>query len=291
VARAAAKTAAGPVALVAMEQWFPSHQRIVSDDLACWMLTPGARAIVRALQPRLIRDWVVRATEGAYPGLWSGMMCRKRFIDETVIASCGAMDAVVNLGAGLDTRAYRLPVLLAGIRVWECDQLANIKLKEDRLRRRFGNLPGHVTLVPVDFDRQALKPTLASHGYTGAGRTLFIWEGVSQYLTEAGIRATLDFLVGAPDGSRLVFSYVRKDFLRGESLQGQQRVYDRFVKPKIWLFGLDPHEAADLLAPYGWRLLADLSGEELCDRYVQPTGRSLSSFPIERVAVAEKRGA
>ena len=215
-------------------------------------------------------------------------MCRKRFIDETVTTSCVAMDAIVNLGAGFDTRAYRLPVL-AGIRVWECDQPANIKLKQDRLQRRFGNQPGHVCFVPMDFDRQALKPTLASQGYTGVGRTLFIWEGVSQYVTEAGIGATLDFLADAPYGSRLVFTYIRKDFLSGESLYGQQRVYNRFVKPKIWRFGLDPRGVASLLDPYGWRLITDLGGEELCECYVKPTGRGLSSSPIERIAVAERR--
>jgi hypothetical protein len=38
MAKAAAQTATGPVAMVAIEQSFPDHQRIVSDDLAYWML-------------------------------------------------------------------------------------------------------------------------------------------------------------------------------------------------------------------------------------------------------------
>jgi methyltransferase (TIGR00027 family) len=233
------------------------------------------------------RDWLIRAAERAFPGLWSGIMCRKRHIDEIVIALCGAMTAVVNLGAGLDTRAYRLPVL-AGNRVWECDQPANIYLKQERLRHRFSELPGHVSFVPIDFDRQPLRPTLLSHGYTGSERTLFIWEGVSQYVTEAGIRATLEFLASAPRGSLLVFTYVRKDFLNGESPSGQQRLFDRYVKPGIWLFGLDPHEVPGFLGTSGWRLIEDLGGDDLLERYVRPTGRSLTSFLLERIAVAEK---
>lgn len=287
MAKAAAKTAAGPVTMVAIEQLFPSHQRIVSDDLAYWMLPLGARAMVRALQPRFARDCVVRTAESAFPGLWSGMMCRKRYIDETVIASSGAMSAVVNLGAGLDTRAYRLPVL-AGIGVWECDQPDNIKLKQERLRHRLGNLPDHVRLVSIDFDRQTLGQTLPSQGYRVTDRTLFIWEGVSQYVTEGGIGATLVFLANALQGSRLVFTYVRKDFLDNKDLHGQQRLYDWYVKPGIWLFGLDPHEVSGFLDPYGWRLTEDLGIEELFERYVKPTGRRLTTSPIERIAVAEK---
>jgi O-methyltransferase involved in polyketide biosynthesis len=40
--------------------------------------------------------------------------------------------------------------------------------------------------------------------------------GVTQYLTEPGVRKTLDFLARAAGGSRLAFTYVRKDFLEGK---------------------------------------------------------------------------
>jgi len=45
-----------------------------------------------------------RATERAFPGLWSGIMCRKRSIDEALIASSREIDAAVDLGAGFDSR-------------------------------------------------------------------------------------------------------------------------------------------------------------------------------------------
>ncbi len=287
MAQAAAKTAAGPVALVAMEQCFPSHQRIVTDDLAHWMLPLAARAFVQLVRPSFARDWIIRTIEGSFPGPWSGMMCRKRYIVDALVASAGAIDAVVNLGAGLDTRLYRLPAI-AGIPAWECDQARNIRLKQDRLCRRFGSLPDHITLVPVDFDSESPGPVLAAQGYTGRQPTFFIWEAVSQYLSKTGIDATLAFSADAPQGSRLALTYVQKDFLDGRSLCGLQRLYDRYVASKIWLFGLDPGSLSDLLDPYGWRLTDDIGGEELMDRYVAPTGRSLASTPIERVALAER---
>jgi len=287
MAQAAAKTGAGPTVMVAIEQYFPSHQRIITDDLAYSVLPLGARALVWAMRPPLARNWMVRATERAFPGLWSGIMCRKRYIDDALIAAAREIDAVVNLGAGFDTRACRLPYL-AEIPVWEVDQPANIKSKEDRLRQGFGRLPEHVSLAFVRFAQETLRPALASRDSPEHKRTFFIWEAVTQYLTETGIGATLDFLATAPHGSRLAFTYVLKDFLDGQSLYGQERLHERYVKSKIWLFGLDPRKVSDFLDSYGWRVTDHLGCDELVERYVKPTGRRLTSSPIERIVYAEK---
>jgi methyltransferase (TIGR00027 family) len=287
MSQAAAETGVGPTAMVALEQYFPRHQRIIVDDLAYWMLPFSARAFVWAMQPPPARDWIVRATEGAFPGLWSGIVCRKRHIDEVLIAARREIDAVVNLGAGFDTRAYRLQPVVE-IPVWEVDQPVNIQSKQHRLRRRFGRVPPHAALVAVDFDHEALEPALASQGYTRHRRTFFIWEAVTQYLTEAGIRATLDFLAAAAHGSRLAFTYALQDFVDGRELHGQERLYDRYVRRGIWLFGLDPRNVCDFLDPYGWRVTEHLGCDELADRYVRATGRRLTSWTIERVVYAEK---
>ncbi|MBR0750529.1 class I SAM-dependent methyltransferase [Bradyrhizobium japonicum] len=85
--------------MVAIEQYFPHHQRIFTDNLVSSVLPVGASAFVWALQLAFARDWMVLATERAFPGLWSGMMCRKRYCDEALIASSGEVEAVVNLGA------------------------------------------------------------------------------------------------------------------------------------------------------------------------------------------------
>ncbi|MGY3614737.1 SAM-dependent methyltransferase [Bradyrhizobium sp. USDA 10063] len=287
MAQAAAKTGAGPTVMVAIEQWFPGRQRILIDDLASSILPFGARAFVHATRPSPIRNWLVRSTERAFPGLWSGIMCRKRFIDDALLAASPEIAAIVNLGAGFDTRAYRLQSL-AAIPVWEVDQPANIRSKQAGLRRRFGDVPPHVTLVPIDFDHEALEPALASRGYARTMRTFFIWEAVTQYLSEAGIRSTLEFLAAAAPGSRLAFTYVQKDFIDGRNLHDQPRLYERYVKQKIWLFGLDPRDVAGFLDRYGWRVTAHVGCNDLAERFVKPTGRHLLSSSLERIVCAEK---
>jgi methyltransferase (TIGR00027 family) len=285
--QAAAKTGASPTVISAIEQHFRGDQRIIVDDFAYSILPFGARAAVALTRLALVRDWLVKVAEKTSPGIWALMACRKRYIDEKLIEALGDIDAVVNLGAGFDTRAYRLPGL-ASIPVWEIDQPENIEIKRARLQRRLGAAPVHVTLVPIDFDRQDAGTVLTSHGYTTTARTFFIWEGVTQYLTEDGAASTLEFLSKAACGSRLAFTYVRRDFLDGTQMYGQEKLYRRFVLGGIWQFGMEPDAVEALLNRYGWHLNEHIGGEELTARYVRPTGRTLASTPIERMVYALK---
>ena len=131
---------------------------------------------------------------------------------------------------------------------------------------------------------------LEAHAYSPESTTFFIWEAVTQYLSEAGIQATFSFLAQAPAGSRLAFTYIRKKFIDGEDLYGSEYLYKRMVlKDKSFLFGLNPEDVDDFLHPHGWRVLEHLGYEELAERYVEPTGRKLLSTPLERMVYAEKR--
>ncbi|GMA48969.1 SAM-dependent methyltransferase [Alicyclobacillus contaminans] len=289
MAQEAAKTGAGPTALVAIEQFFPEKERIIEDDLAYRMLSFGARVFLWLVRPHSVRDWMVRATENDAPGIWSGMMCRKRYIDEKLTDAINQhqIAAVVNLGAGFDTRAYRLPAL-SDIPVWELDQLGNIKSKQIRLRKVFGTIPSHIQLVGIDFDHEDLRAVLESHSYTMDKRTFFIWEGVTQYLTEKGVRTTFDFLSKVARGSRLAFTYVRKDFLEGRAMYNSEKLYKRYVTNKNWIFGMEPERWTNFLKEYGWQVIEDVGYDEMAEKYVKPTGRRLASTPIERMIYAEK---
>ena len=285
---AAAKTGVGPTMAVALDQHFPADRRIVDDDLAVRILPPGMRAFVWLARPAPVSAWLERFFESRAPGIWGGVLCRKRYIDEKLIESVGRIGAVVNLGAGYDTRAYRLPAL-AGVPVWEVDQPENIEPKRARLRKLLGEVPARVTLVSIDFDHEALGAVLAANGYVADQPAFFIWEAVTQYLTDAGVEKTLDFLAHAAGGSRLAFTYIRQDFLDGQRLYGQQATYAKYVvKDKTWRYGIAPEGVADLLSRHGWRVVEHLGYDELAERYVKPTGRALAATPIERMVYAEK---
>lgn len=273
--------------LVAVEQTYPEPHRIINDALAERLLPLGAVIFIRLMRSRRMRNWVIGLSEKSDPGIWGGLLCRKRYIDDKLVASRNKIEQMVNLGAGFDTRPYRLAAI-SGLPVWEVDQRENIEAKEKRLRKALATIPANVKLVPVDFDRDDLGLILAAHGYSGASRTFFVWEGVTQYLTEQGVRATFDWLAKAVPGSRLAFTYVRKDYLDGKNLYSWESGYKRFVVTHIWLFGMNPEDWLSFLRNYGWRIVEDIGYDELSGKYIQPTERALASTPVERIVYAEK---
>ncbi len=284
----AAKTGVGPTVTVAAEQFFPVDQRLIHDDLAHQIVPAGMRAFIKLMRFKAVRNWLINASEKAAPGIWNGLMCRKRFIDEKLLESLDQVDAIVNLGAGFDTRVYRFPEV-ANTPVWEVDQPENIAPKKDRLQKIFGTVPAHVTLVPIDFDKESLADVLAAQGYSLQKPTFFIWEAVTQYLTEEGINAAFSYLAKAVPGSKLAFTYIIQDFIDNPgAYPAYAGLYQQYVAKGIWLFGLSPEDMVPFLGKYGWHLIEDLSYEELADTYVKPTGRDLPAMPIERMVFAEK---
>ncbi|WP_101949486.1 SAM-dependent methyltransferase [Mycobacterium sp. 3519A] len=284
----AAQTAFGPMAQAAIEQFEPPDRRLVFDDLALAFLPAGQRAVVRAMRAPVLRRLTIAAGERAVPGSWSLIACRKRFIDDKLDEILGDIDAVVDLGAGMDTRACRL-ARRSNLPVFEVDLGVNIERKRAAVERAIGGVPASVHLVPLDFERDDLVGTLTAHGYRPDARTFFIWEGVTQYLTEDAVRATMVALRGVAKGSRLVFTYVRKDFIDGVNMYGAEILYRRFRRRRqVWRFGLDPDAVADFVAEYGWRLVEQAGPDYYLRTYIRPTGRKLGASQLEWTAYAEK---
>lgn len=284
----AAQTAFGPMVQAAIEQYEAPQRRLVTDDLALAILPAGQRAVVRAMRWPLLRRLTIAAGERAVPGSWSLITCRKRYIDEKLDEALPNIDAVVVLGAGMDTRAYRL-AHRSDIPVFEVDLPVNIARKTTAVQRAIGGVPASVHLVPLDFERDDLIDTLTDYGYQTDARTFFIWEGVTQYLTEDAVRATLRALLPAPAGSRLVFTYVRKDFIDGLNMYGAAILYKRFrQRQQVWRFGLDPDTAPGFAAEYGWRLVEQAGPEYYLRNYIEPAGRDLTASQLEWSAYAHK---
>ncbi|OBK21674.1 methyltransferase [Mycobacterium asiaticum] len=284
----AARTAFGPMVLAAVEQNEPSERRLVEDDLAELFLPIPMRLLVATTQWASVRRALIRTSEWTGRGLWANLACRKRFIGDKLAEAVDDIDAVVILGAGLDTRPYRLTRQIRKP-VFEVDLPVNIARKAKTVRRVLGELPLSVRLVALDFERDDLLTALAEHGYLPDYRVFFIWEGVTQYLTEDAVRTTLEGLRPTAPGSRMVFSYIRRDFIDGTNRYGTRTLY-RSVRErrKLWHFGLLPEEVAPFLDEYGWRLLEQVGPDDLVERYVEPTGRKLKASQIEWSAFAEK---
>jgi methyltransferase (TIGR00027 family) len=270
---------------VALEQYEPDERRLIHDDLARQMLPGRLKLLLSVFALKPLRQAFLNLIEKGFPGT-RGNLCRKRYIDNRLVESLGGdIDALVILGAGMDTRAYRIPQL-STIAVYEVDLPQTIAYKESRLRQIYGSVPTNIRLIPIDFDNQVLEDVLKSHGYSPDQKGFFIWEGVMQYLSETSVRAIFAFLAKVAPGSCIVFTYIAKDFVDGERSYGMERMYQQ--TRLLWRFGLQPSHVSDFIREYSWKELEQVGADEYRQRYLNPLGRSDAVMEIERTVFAEK---
>src|SRR5262249_10604890 len=137
------------------------------------------------------------------------MQVRTRVIDDAVRAFVAAGGRqVVLLGAGYDCRALRLRELDTSD-VYEIDHPATQGHKQDVLQRLGVVSPARYLAWDFETDPMDDRPTaLADSGHDPRAPTLTIWEGVTMYLTEGAIDASLRAIATwSPPRSQLAMTY------------------------------------------------------------------------------------
>ena len=267
-----------------------------ADVLAERLLGANERAILKETGATAVLEALAMDTDRAWAGLGSrsvfarGVHVRTRHIDEVLLESLKAGSTqVVILGAGLDSRAYRLGDALRGARVIELDLPQTQEYKKARVRDVLGSLPKHVTYAPIDFTKQDLVSVLTASGYDRTKKTTFIWEGVTMYIPEAAIDATLRAISGnAAPGSRLVFDYFTEQALRNlpPALRDVSRNVAAVGEP--FVFGMPGDRATPFVSARGYSVLSDFGSDELGARFL-PKGNAMPTPSANRLCVAVVR--
>src|SRR5262249_33361881 len=163
----ASRTAEYNAAFRALESAKPAAQRVLHDPYSDRLLPPGLRLLRRMSVLPLVGRGVTSFVDRRWPGMRSSVVARTRLIDDWLSAAIrDDGDQLVMLGAGLDTRAWRLPAL-ARATVYEVDHPATSAAKQRRLAGLCADLR-RVRFVQVDFDRQCLPDRLADASFDAA---------------------------------------------------------------------------------------------------------------------------
>jgi methyltransferase (TIGR00027 family) len=175
------------------------------------------------------------------------------------------------------------------VRVYEVDHPATQRAKQVCLVRRLGVLPDHVKFVDVDFNSQRFDSRLTQANLSSALSTLWIWEGVTNYLAAAAVADTFDSIRQLTPRSRVVFTYVHNDVLNESSTFPGIVALRRTLAQagEEWTFGFDTAELPSYLAAHGFQWREDLGSVEYRRRYLPPTPRLLRGYEFYRLAVAD----
>jgi len=188
-----------------------------------------------------------------YP-FWQGPMGTylqfRTVILDSALAASPPVDQLVILGAGLDSRAWRLDSLKDTI-VFEVDFPASQAWK----RERAASIPYQakdVRFVAIDFEHDQLAPLIRAAGFDPTKPSFWLWEGVTMYLRPESVSANLGAIaaLSAP-GSRIAFTYLRKKNGR----MPRSLVLSLLGEPLRSAFS--PAEITDLAKSDGWRRIQD----------------------------------
>lgn len=154
---------------------------------------------------KIVPSYVKRKANQTVPAGLSWVIARTHIFDhlmESTLLAERDITQVVILGAGFDTRFYRL--LFPNdreIHFFELDEAYT----QSRKRGVLHSIPEYaykngkdrvkVNYVPINFEHESIETVLTRHRhYNKHAKTFFLWEAVSVYLNESAITEVLEFV-------------------------------------------------------------------------------------------------
>ena len=200
-----------------LESLQPARSRLFCDPLSSQFVSTRWRIILAASHVPGVR----RLVEAAYdrvggPGPRASAIARTRLIDDLLLRESESAAQLVILGAGFDSRPYRLSPL-KHLSVFEVDQPQTQQIKLEVLRVTLTSMPPNAHYVPVDFEHDDLTAALEAAQYEHHTPSIFLWEGVTNYLSSSAVDTTLHAVRNlTSENDLLIFTYVDRAVIDGD---------------------------------------------------------------------------
>lgn len=242
----------------------PEDERICYDPYAIHFIHP--EIIEFGMKHPDVAKAKILEVENQFPGLSSSIMARVRYFDDFIKKSISeGLEQLVILGAGYDTRAYRLDELKNGVQIFEVDHPNTQSFKIEKINEMFGSTPENVTYVPMDFEIQELGQRLIEDGYDSSKKTLFIMEGLVMYIPPKAVAKTLLFIVeNSAQGSEVIFDYYPQSVVDGTcNHEIGNNIRNHLINLGEPLqFGINEEEIEIFLLEFGFSDITNVTSED-----------------------------
>ena len=240
----------------------PADERICYDEYAVHFLSPETSALLR--DSSKLKAFNEQAGPLAQ-GVNNSMRARARYFDDFVKKFIDeGLEQLVILGAGYDTRAYRIDGL-KNVKVFELDHPNTQNFKIQKIKEIFGSIPDNVTYVPVDFETQTLNHELFEE-YGSLKKTLFVMEGIIYYLSPKSVGKILSF-IAKNLGSTILFDYFDQCVVDETCEVGKIfRSYAELVGETL-KFGLKEEIIEEFLSEFGFSNITNVNSKDYKKTY------------------------
>ncbi len=216
------------------------------------------------------RSWLIKT--GTIPGMYEYMIARTAYFDQVVERALREnIPQIVFLGAGYDSRSYRFREIIKQTRIFEVDAPTTQQRKKELLQKSGILKPEQLTFVSVNFDKDPLKEVLLRSGFDRNKKTLFIWEGVTFYLSPKAVNDTLNFVKSnSPVGSTLCFDYTffSPHKLDGYGVHELRKTMKAHFPGEAMQFEIEEGKIGSFLSERGFTIIDHLTTEDMQAKYL-----------------------
>lgn len=265
-----------------VESGKPEDVRIFYDPYAIHFVSQKSLELFKdPVKAKSAREYY----ESLFPGIRNSIIARIRYFDDLIRKSIDeGLEQLVILGAGYDTRAYRIEGLQKGkIKVFEIDHPGTQNFKIQKIRQLFGSIPQNVVHVPIDFEIEALAQKLFESGYDPSKKTLFVMEGLIMYIPPNAVDETLSFMVeNSRAGSALIFDYYPQSVVDGTcKLEAGRNIRNYVIKlGEPFQFGIAEGTVESFLRDRGFSKIQNVTSEDYKKAYFHGKNKDREVFSL-----------
>lgn len=211
-----------------------------------------------------LQDEQVRvAIKKAIPkGMYEYVISRTKYFDRVFIQAVKRrVGQVVFLGAGFDSRPYRFNDLLKNTKIFEVDTLATQEYKKALLAEK-GVSFKNIEYICHNFEDGNLFDLLEKHGYKSDVKTLFLWEGVTFYLTrEAVLNMLAEVRNHSSCRSRICFDF--------QTMKNPEELIQTGLKEESIKFGIEEGKVEAFVTSNEFRIIEHLDAKAIEQQFMR----------------------